>query len=48
MVGQERLERGEVLKLLEVRDRRACPPIAPAKGLCLVKVGYDGQRIGIN
>lgn len=48
MVGQEKLERGEVLKLLEVRDRRACPPIAPAKGLCLVKVGYDGQRIGIN
>ena len=48
MVGQERLDRGEVSKLLEVRDRRACPPIAPAKGLCLVKVGYDGQRIGIN
>jgi tRNA pseudouridine38-40 synthase len=48
LVGQSKLSVGGVGELLEVCDRRACPPIAPAQGLCLVKVGYDGQRIGIN
>jgi tRNA pseudouridine38-40 synthase len=48
MVGQERLSVGGVEELLRACDRRACPPIAPARGLCLVNVSYDGQRIGIN
>ena len=47
-VGQGKLSVGAVVELLETCDRRACPPIAPARGLCLIKVGYDGQRIGIN
>jgi tRNA pseudouridine38-40 synthase len=47
-VGQERLSVDGVSELLSVCDRRACPPIAPARGLCLVRVSYDGQRIGIN
>ena len=47
-VGQGKLSVSAVKELLEVCDRRACPPIAPARGLCLVKVSYDGQRIGIN
>jgi tRNA pseudouridine38-40 synthase len=47
-VGQGKLSADGVAELLRVCDRRACPPIAPARGLCLVRVGYEGQRIGIH
>lgn len=47
-VGQGRLSVEAVRELLEAKDRQVCPPIAPARGLCLVRVGYDGQRIGIH
>jgi tRNA pseudouridine38-40 synthase len=35
----------EVAIIRDSRDRGMCPPIAPAKGLCLVRVDYSGQRI---
>lgn len=44
-VGQGRLEPGAVEAILASGDRRQCPPIAPAQGLCLVRVGYDGKRL---
>lgn len=44
-VGRGRLSAGEVAVIRDSRDRSKCPPIAPAKGLCLVRVDYSGQRI---
>lgn len=44
-VGRGRLSVGEVAVIRDSRDRGKCPPIAPAKGLCLVRVDYSGQRI---
>lgn len=41
--GLERLEPGDIPRLLEARDRRLAPPTAPAQGLFLVKVNY-GHR----
>jgi len=42
--GTGALSPGDVENLLESRDRAACPPLAPAHGLCLVRVAYDGTR----
>ncbi len=44
-VGRGRLSVEEVALIRDSRDRGKCPPIAPAKGLCLVRVDYSGQRI---
>jgi tRNA pseudouridine38-40 synthase len=43
--GQGHVTPSEVTRILESRDRQALPPIAPARGLCLVRVGYDGVRL---
>jgi tRNA pseudouridine38-40 synthase len=40
-VGQRELSPGEIIALLEARDRAATGPPAPACGLCLVNVVYD-------
>lgn len=37
----------EVVRIRERRDRAACPPVAPAHGLCLVRVEYEGTRRGV-
>jgi tRNA pseudouridine38-40 synthase len=44
-VGRGRLSAEEVAAIRDSRDRSKCPPIVPAKGLCLVRVDYSGQRI---
>lgn len=40
-VGQGKLDGAGVRAIRESRDRSACPPVAPASGLCLVRVEYD-------
>lgn len=45
LVGQGKLTPGEIEVILQSRDRRKCPSVAPAQGLCLVRVGYDGERL---
>lgn len=45
LVGQGKLTPRDVEVILQSRDRRKCPPVAPAQGLCLVRVGYDGERL---
>ncbi|HLI30296.1 MAG TPA: tRNA pseudouridine(38-40) synthase TruA, partial [Terriglobia bacterium] len=39
-IGHGEREPGDILRLLEVRDRSAAGPTAPAVGLCLIKVKY--------
>ncbi|RKY74070.1 MAG: tRNA pseudouridine(38-40) synthase TruA [Candidatus Latescibacterota bacterium] len=39
-VGRGRLPVEEIGRILEAKDRRQAGPTAPAKGLCLVEVGY--------
>lgn len=41
-VGAGRWTRDDVREALEARDRKACGPVAPAHGLYLTGVGYDG------
>ncbi len=43
-VGRGALAAADVEAVREGRDRAACPPPAPARGLCLVRVEYDGTR----
>jgi tRNA pseudouridine38-40 synthase len=43
LVGEGKWSAGDLRRALEVRDRTACGPVAPAAGLYLVKVDYgDG------
>ena len=39
-VGKGKLAPGDVIRILEARDRTLAGPTAPARGLCLVKVEY--------
>lgn len=39
-VGRGTLESGDMLRILEARDRTLAGPTAPAQGLCLVRVEY--------
>lgn len=41
-VGVGRWTKDDVRAALEARDRRACGPVAPAEGLYLTGVAYDG------
>ena len=43
-VGRGQITPGGVSDILRSRDRAACPPVATARGLCLVRVRYDGTR----
>jgi tRNA pseudouridine38-40 synthase len=45
LVGQGRLTPGEIAEIRDSRDRLRCPAVAPAKGLTLVHVDYEGVRI---
>ena len=42
-VGVGRWTAGDVREALEARDRKACGPVAPADGLYLTGVGYEGE-----
>ena len=42
--GRGALTPGDIHAILESRDRALCPPVAPAHGLCLVRVEYGGTR----
>jgi tRNA pseudouridine38-40 synthase len=42
--GQGKLTADDVRAIRESRDRANCPPVAPAQGLCLVRVEYGGTR----
>lgn len=44
MVGRRRMEPGRVEVIRQSANRALCPTIAPARGLCLVRVEYGGQR----
>lgn len=44
-VGHGRLAPAAVRDIIESGDRGQCPSVAPAQGLCLVRVRYDGQRL---
>ena len=44
-VGQSKLDRTGVQDVREAHSRAACPWLAPARGLYLVRVGYDGMRV---
>jgi tRNA pseudouridine38-40 synthase len=44
-VGRGRTSPDGVAQILLSRDPSRCPPIAPAKGLCLFRVNYAGKRI---
>ena len=44
-VGQNRLTQAEVREIREARNRAACPWVAQARGLYLVRVGYEGVRV---
>ncbi len=39
-VGAGRWSGGDLLAALQAKDRKACGPVAPAEGLCLVGVDY--------
>ncbi len=43
-VGNGALSPDDVTTIRESRDRVLCPLVAPAQGLCLVRVEYDGTR----
>ena len=45
-VGTGRLRPAEVAEILASRDRRRGGPVAPACGLYLLAVLYDGPRAG--
>lgn len=42
-VGAGRWSHDDLVAALEARDRKACGTVAPADGLCLVGVRYDGE-----
>jgi tRNA pseudouridine38-40 synthase len=43
-VGKGELEPSKVTELMESKDRKLCPPPAPAQGLCLVDVKYNWEE----
>jgi tRNA pseudouridine38-40 synthase len=44
LVGEGRWRVGDLAKALAAKDRSACGPVAPACGLYLVRVDYEGLR----
>ena len=44
-VGVGKWSPEELRRRLDARDRAQCGPVAPADGLCLVQVSYDGAAI---
>lgn len=46
-VGLGRIDLADVRKILAVKDKGACPPVAPPQGLYLMHVDYSGVRIDV-
>jgi len=44
LAGQGKVTAGEVRAIRESTERARCPNVAPAHGLCLVRVEYSGNR----
>jgi tRNA pseudouridine38-40 synthase len=44
LAGLGKLGPDEIAAIRDSRDRSRCPAVAPARGLCLVRVEYDGVR----
>jgi tRNA pseudouridine38-40 synthase len=44
LAGRGKLGPDDVRQIRQSRSRASCPALAPAKGLCLVRVDYDGIR----
>jgi tRNA pseudouridine38-40 synthase len=44
LVGEGRWSANDLQKALNARSRAACGPVAPAAGLYLIRVDYDGGR----
>ena len=44
LVGEGRWSADDLAAALAARDRRACPPIAPAQGLYLAAIRYQSER----
>ena len=42
--GRGKLEPSGVREIRESRERARCPAVAPARGLCLTRVDYEGLR----
>ncbi|MFA5952775.1 MAG: tRNA pseudouridine(38-40) synthase TruA [Hyphomicrobium sp.] len=45
LVGEGKWSAGDLARALEARDRTECGPVAPAAGLYLMAVDYDGMTI---
>lgn len=45
-VGEGKRSPESMADILAARDRQAAGPTAPAEGLCLVRVDYDGEAGG--
>ncbi len=43
--GQNKMTAQNAVDLRNSRDRRLCPLVAPARGLCLTRVTYTGKRL---
>jgi len=43
-VGRRRIGAADIASILAARDRRSAGPCAPARGLTLMRVEYDGER----
>jgi tRNA pseudouridine38-40 synthase len=41
LVGEGKWSRADLAAARDARDRKACGPVAPPEGLCLVGVDYD-------
>lgn len=46
-VGQRRREESSLAELLDSRDRTRAGATAPAHGLCLMEVFYEGQGLAV-
>jgi len=46
-VGHGKLAPDRIVEILKSKDRIQAGPTAPARGLCLVKVGYGKRKIGV-
>lgn len=44
-VGRGKLSHDAVSEMIRSCDPASCPPVAPPRGLCLLRVNYAGRRV---